>query len=366
MRILVGMPSKDSRGGPIYCEPPFVAALRNAGVEVDEETYVYGSDVSFIERVRRVVEAARQLRSRVRGGKYDVVHLNTSFDEKCVLRDLFTMMMMRSSGVPVHLKMHGSVAAFHQTKNSFWRYLQRRVFAMAADIGVLSSQEREMFLADGCPSEKLSHAIYSTASEEFKKDAAFRSRHGIAVSTTILLFSARFIPAKGLLDVLEACHELKRAGRDFFLFCLGDGPQRSEAEEKVRKLGMAEHIRFTGYVSETETTRFHANCDIFVFPTYHDEGLPLVLLKSLAAGTPIITTQIRASADILADPNNCLWVKPRSPHDLAAKIAALIDDPPLRQNMSANNRHLAARFMPIAIARHYIDVYSAMLSRLNP
>ena len=366
MRVLIGMPDKDSRGGPIYCEPPFVAALREAGVEADEETYVYGDDVSIIQRSLRVVKAASRLHRRARLRDYDVIHLNTSFDEKCVLRDLLTMTLLRFTRVPIHLKMHGSIAAFLQTKSSFWRHLQKRVFAMAADIGVLSSEEHELFLKAGCPTEKLSRAINSIETEEFKKHEDFRKRQNISDTATILLFSARLIPTKGLLDVIDACADLNRSGREIVLFCLGDGPQLSEAEEKVRKLGMAEHICFTGYVSETETTSFHANCDIFVFPTYHDEGLPLVLLKSLAAGTPIITTQIRASADILADPNNCLWVQPRSPHDLAAKIATLIDDPPLRQTMSANNRHLAARFMPIAIAKHYIDVYSAMLSRLNP
>ena len=361
MRILVGMPSKDSRGGPIYCEPPFVAALRNTGIEADEEIYVYGSDVSLIARVRRVIEAARRLRSRVRTGKYDVAHLNTSFDEKCVLRDLFTMMLLRSSSVPIHLKMHGSVAAFHQTKSAFWRYLQGRIFAMASDIGVLSSEEREMFLADGCPSEKLSHATYSTGTEEFKKNASFRSDHGVADSKTILLFSARFIPAKGLLDVVEACSELKRTGRDFFLFCLGDGPQRAEAEEKVNRLGLADDVRFTGYVTEAETTAFHANCDIFVFPTFHDEGFPLVLLKSLAAGIPIVTTRIRAAGDIFSEPDNCLWVEPRSPHDLAERITQLIDDPASLKTMSDNNRRLAEKFTPGAVAEHYIDLYRSLL-----
>ena len=360
MRVLVGMPSKDSRGGPIYCEPPFVAALRSAGVATDEETYVYGDDVPFIKRVQRVIDAARRLRRRVRSSKHDVIHLNTSFDEKCVLRDLFTMMLLRPSRVPVHLKMHGSIASFLKTKNALWRYLQKRVFAMAADIGVLSSKERMMFLAAGCPPQKLSHAVYTVGGEEFKKDADFRSRHGISETATLLLFSARFIPAKGLLDVIEACRELKKTGCDFCLFCLGDGPQRAEAEKEVAELDLTEQIRFTGYITETETTAFHANCDIFVFPTFHDEGFPLVLLKSLAAGMPIVTTRIRAAADILTEPENCLWVEPRSPLDLAEKIKHLIDNPAICKAMSANNLHVAKQFTPESVAAHYIKIYRSL------
>ena len=61
MKILIGMPSKDSWGGPIASEPPFVTALREAGVGVTEEVYVYGDKdkpTPFFERIRRVLKTA--------------------------------------------------------------------------------------------------------------------------------------------------------------------------------------------------------------------------------------------------------------------------------------------------------------------
>jgi glycosyltransferase involved in cell wall biosynthesis len=366
MRLLVGMPDKNSLGGPIYCEPPFVESLRDAGVEVDEEVYVYGDGgtaTSLFRRILRVLDAARRLRARTREKQYDVIHLNTSFDEKCVVRDLVTMFYLRKSGVPVHLKMHGSIAAFLRTENAFWRYLQRRVFKTAANIGVLSSEERELFLAAGCPAEKLSDARYVVVAEEFKPDPEFCVRHGIDEKTPILLFSARFVPTKGLLDLIKACGELKQAGRDFILFCLGDGPIRAGAEKLVEQLDLADRVRFTGYISENATAVFHANSTIFVFPTYHDEGFPLVLLKSLAAGMPIITTQIRAAADKLTEPDNCLWVKPHDPRDVAEKISRLLDDHKLQAAMSTNNRLLAEQFSPRNIAQEYSKLYKAIAQK---
>lgn len=360
------MPDKNSLGGPIYCEPPFVVALRVAGVEVDEEVYVYGdagTATSFLSRVSRVLGAARRLRARTREKQYDVVHLNTSFDEKCVLRDLATMYYLRRSGVPVYLKMHGSIAAFLKTKNVFWRALQRRVFKMAANIGVLSSEERELFLAACCPADKLSDAKYVVVAEDFKHDPEFRTRHGIGETTPILLFSARFIPAKGLLDLIAACGELKQQGRDFVLFCLGDGPIRAEAEQLVHQLDLADQVRFTGYIAEAETAAFHANSSIFVFPTYHDEGFPLVLLKSIAARMPMITTRIRAAADYLNEPANCLWVNPRDPHDLAEKIGRLLDHEKLQTTMSTNNNALAEQFSSANIAQEYLKLYKMIAQK---
>ena len=360
------MPDKASLGGPIYCEPPFVEALRLNGVETDEEVYVYGdggTPTSIFKRISRVLDAARRLRACTREKQYDVIHLNTSFDEKCVLRDLVTMFILRSSGVPVYLKMHGSIAEFLKTKSRFWCYLQRRVFKMAANIGVLSHEERELFLAAGCPAEKLSAAKYVVVADEFTHDPEFRVRNGIDETTPILLFSARFIPAKGLLDLIAACGELKKADRNFVLFCLGDGPIRDEVEKLVERLDLTDQIRSTGYIPEAETAAFHANSTIFVFPTYHDEGFPLVLLKSLAAGMPIITTRIRAAADYLNEPDNCLWVSPRNPHNLAEQITRLLDDDTLRSAMSANNRNLAEQFLPENIAQEYLKLYKTIAQK---
>jgi len=165
-----------------------------------------------------------------------------------------------------------------------------------------------------------------------------------------------------LLDVIVACSELKKTERKFTLFCLGDGPVLAEAKELVNKLDLNDHVRFTGQISEEETTAFHANSTVFVFPTYHDEGFPLVLLKSLAAGMPIITTRIRAAADYLTEPDNCLWVKPRSPDELVRSIGRLIDEDRLRSSMSINNRRLAEKFLPEVVAREYIEIYTAILS----
>jgi len=357
------MPDKDSLGGPIYCEPPFVAALRASGAEVDEETYVYGDGANqtpLLKRIRRVLDAAKRLRRRTSETQYDIIHLNTSIDEKCIVRDLVTFAFLPAK-VPVYLKMHGSIAGFLATKNPAWHWAMRRLFARAAGIGVLSSEERENFIRAGCPPETLSLAKLAVDADIFRPDPGFRTRHDVGPDTPVLLYSARFVETKGLLDVIAACGELKKAGREFALFCLGGGPVRAKAESLAAELAIAESVRFFGYIPESDTAAFHANCTAFVFPTYHDEGLPIVILKSIAAGLPIITTRIRGAADYMTDPENCLWTEPHNPAALAARITELFDNPDLRQKMSANNRRLATQFTPKTVAKDYIELYKSLL-----
>ena len=360
LKMLIGMPSPDSRGGPINCEPPFVAALRDLGISVDEETYVYGdggSTASTFARVRRVADAARRLRARTRDNEYDLSHLNTSFDERSVLRDL-TVLAAIKGNAPVFLKMHGSSASFLRTKSRAWRALQTRLFYRVDAIGVLSNEERENFAAAGCPAEKLYVVKNALGSETaFSRDDDFRAGQGIDANIPLLLFSSRMIATKGLADVIDACGILRDRGRAFSLFCLGDGPERSNAAKQALNMGLTQHIRFTGYVSEAEASRFHADTDLLLFPTFHDEGLPVVLLKTLAAGQPIITTRIRAAADYLREPENCLWVNPRDPVGLAHRIEEMLDNRDIGKRMSENNRKLAADFEPENVAREYIDMY---------
>jgi glycosyltransferase involved in cell wall biosynthesis len=76
---------------------------------------------------------------------------------------------------------------------------------------------------------------------------------------------------------------------------------------------------------------------------------------------PIITTRIRAAADYLAEPENCLWVKPRSPGQLAEAIHTLIVREDERKKMSANNKLLAARFSAEIVTREYLESYRRVL-----
>ena len=98
MKILIGMPDKDSWGGPAASEPPFVDELGKLGVETVTETYVYGdkeNSVSVISRVVRVIKTAFRFRRRLAESEFDIVHLNTAFDKKTIVRDAISIFLMR-------------------------------------------------------------------------------------------------------------------------------------------------------------------------------------------------------------------------------------------------------------------------------
>lgn len=363
----MGMPDRESLGGPAACEPPFAAELRRLGAEVAEETYVYGEKLgrtTLAERVVRVVRTARQLRRRLRASEFDIVHLNTSFDTMALMRDAATVRILRPTRAKIFLKFHGSDTALFETRSRTRRALVSFVLAHADGIGLLSSEERENFTRAGVDRRKLFVVknVVTGADADATQRSSLRAKLGVDKETPLLLFIARFIPAKGLTDVLNACAILRDAGRAFELLCLGDGEARASAEVETARLRLNDRVRFFGYVPEALTAEFYAGSTALVFPTYHYEGFPMVIFKSVAAGLPVITTRIRAAADYLREPDHCLWVEPKNPQMLAEKIAQLLDQPDMRAAMHRNNIELARQFKASAVAPEYLEIYNQLVA----
>jgi glycosyltransferase involved in cell wall biosynthesis len=359
------MPDRESTGGPVACEPPFVEELRRAGLSVHEETYVHadkGARINLWTRIRRVLRTASRFRRRLKRESFDLVHLNTSFDTMALLRDVVTLLYLRRSPrARIFLKFHGSDAALLNTNNPLLRALGRWLLARADGIGALSSEERENFLRAGVdvrrvfPVKNVVREILDQRSEGFAETLQ------IDAGTPVLLFIARFIRAKGLSDVVRACSIVRERGMDFMLLCVGDGEARAEAESLAARENLQSCVRFCGYVTEARAGEFYANADLLVFPTYHYEGFPMVIFNSVAAGIPIITTRIRAAADYLREPDNCLWVEPQNPSMLAEKIIQLLTHPEEREAMKRNNEKLAQQFTAEVVTREYIDIYRQLV-----
>jgi glycosyltransferase involved in cell wall biosynthesis len=363
VRILVGMPEEGSRGGSPTCEPPFVNELRRLGLEVEEQTYTYADTrAGFLKRVARVLRTIHRFRKRLDCGGFDVLHLNTSFDTKALLRDCITLSLIRRNGTKIFLKFHGSDARLLENKNFALSFMRELLFSRAEGIGVLSSEERANFLRAGVLEEKLflvCNVVNGNASAD-KRDLTPTLSD---TQVPQLLFIGRFIPEKGISDVIRACRLVRERGLKFLLICLGDGPARKDAEREVARLNLRDYVRFTGHISEEEAAAFYASGTVLVFPTYHYEGFPMTIFNAAAAGLPIITTRIRAAADYLREPDNCLWAMPQRPSMLANKIIDMLENPELRTTMKKNNRELAARFSCESVTQNYVETYQTILER---
>jgi glycosyltransferase involved in cell wall biosynthesis len=103
---------------------------------------------------------------------------------------------------------------------------------------------------------------------------------------------------------------------------------RAEYKQQSLDLGLQEWVRFTGFVESQELVNFYRLADITLLPsTTAGEAFGLVLLESLACGTPVIASNLPGVRTVVADPVDGRLVEPGSIDDLAGKLNALLSLP---------------------------------------
>lgn len=358
MRLLIGLIKPGQAGGIFVTEEKFVEECRRRGLAVT--LFEYGgraSSESMYQKITGRIADWMRFHRLVRRERPDLVFLNSAFTYHAVLRDAGYVAVARRTGTRLFIKMHGTNARHLNNRAPGWSQLVRFVIGKADGIGLLSEEERQNFLRAGFPGKNLFVVKNAVDAQRFARDDQSSVRRRPALR---LLFIARFIPAKGLLDVLEAVRIVLDLGKDVCLTCVGDGPQGEEARRRAGALGISAKVTFTGYIPEAETVQHYRAADVLVFPTYHQEGFPMVVFQSAAAGLGIITTRARGSADHLREPDHCLWVEPRNPSMLAEKIAFLIDHPEVLAAMARNNRTLAAGLGAERVTEEYLKIFAAL------
>lgn len=357
------MPAEDSWGGPAASEPPFVDALRELGVDVVTATYVYGEEqgpASLAGRVLRVVKTAFRIRRKLRAARFDLIHLNTAFDRKTILRDAATLLIIGKKRPPVFLKIHGAGAHLIDPRSFVYRRLIRYIDRRVSGYGVFTEDELQSFRGHGLAETKF-HIVRNVV-ELGRPLAEMPERRVQSPDERFeLVFVSRFIETKGLIETIRAFALVRQNNDKVFLTCVGDGPLRRAAADLSASLGLGEAIAFTGYVSESDVAAHLLSSDIFVFPTRHTEGFPIALFKAAIAGLPIVTTPVRAAAEYLREGENCLFCN-TDPDNIASKIERLIGDKELRERMSGENRKFAEQLTPERIAREYFEIYESIVN----
>lgn len=151
----------------------------------------------------------------------------------------------------------------------------------------------------------------------------------------ILLFVGRLQPSKGVEDVLRIFSSITDIFPELKLFVLGDGPSRSSLVKLAQTLGIASRSRFLGAVRHPDIARFYARAKLLVFPT-RSEVYPMVPLEALAAGCPVLASDIPGVVDSTG--GNAMLLPP---DDLAQWISAatkLLRDDALRGELSRKGR----------------------------
>jgi phosphatidyl-myo-inositol alpha-mannosyltransferase len=181
--------------------------------------------------------------------------------------------------------------------------------------------------------------------------------------TPNVLFVGRHEPRKGLLDLLKAHRILRKTGSGSRLLIVGSGPQEREARRYVATRGLQE-VEFLGRVSDTEKAQLFRTADVYASPATGGESFGIVLLEAMAAGTPIVCSDIHGYKGVVRRGREGLLVPPREPRELAVAIDRLLRDPALREQMGAAGQERAEEFSWPRVTAKVEDYYGFVIRRL--
>jgi glycosyltransferase involved in cell wall biosynthesis len=151
-------------------------------------------------------------------------------------------------------------------------------------------------------------------------------------------FLGRLDPIKRILDLVEALAQISRAHLHIF----GEGPERAEIERTTVLLGLTRRFTLHGSVHRPQDAL--SQIRLLVLPSAA-EGFGLVLIEAMAAGIPIVATDVPGIRDVVKNEVTGLLVPPAQPQKLADAINRLINDPLLRHRLiEAASRDVRERF----------------------
>lgn len=216
--------------------------------------------------------------------------------------------------------------------------------------GYLSMAEAPLVIPNGI--DRSPYLRPATTSRE-----ALRAEWGVRPGEILAMTVGRLAPVKNHSFLFKAVAEAAKTVPGLRAAIVGDGSLEPDLRAECAALGLQERVLWLGFRKDI------ADClraaDIFVISS-DSEGLPLVLLEAMAAGLPVVSTEVGGIPTALGGTG--LLVPPRAVGQLAGALASLAQDPGRRGAMSQAARERSALYSIEAVGERYIALYREVLA----
>ncbi|MHC1713772.1 MAG: glycosyltransferase [Solidesulfovibrio sp.] len=329
--------------------------LRQAGVPVVTLDQPRPSIVTPWRFCRYVLFCLRSLRRIIRREGIQVVHAHLS-DAEFLGTLAGRLCRVARTVLTVHSQRPLPPRHILDPRNSLRVWLTRLLFNRT-DAVVAVSEETAAILREvfGVAASRLRVIIngIDTAQAATQPAAHFDAPLGWPVLCAV----GRLAAQKNHAVLIPVLTRLKARGLDASLLLVGDGALRPALEAECAAANLKGRMLFLG--QRDDVAAIIARSDIFMQPSFY-EGTSLALLEAMAAGKPIVASDIPGNRDILRQGENALLCPPDSPDALAAAVCRLAEDPALATALGeAAKREAGKKYDIKGMADAYIALYSA-------
>ncbi|MCA9935618.1 MAG: glycosyltransferase, partial [Anaerolineales bacterium] len=187
--------------------------------------------------------------------------------------------------------------------------------------------------------------------------AALRAELGLPVDAFVVGSIGRLVEQKGYRILLTAVPAILAQLPQTHVVIVGDGEQREALQAQAQALQVNDHVHFTGPRRDVEA--LIQTFDLFVAPSLW-EGLPTVIMESMAAGVPVVATAVSGTQELIQHQKTGYLVPAHSPEALAAAIVKFDGmETAVKHTITTNARHFVQQNFSIqAVARQHEQIYS--------
>ncbi len=320
-------------------EIPNVTIHRTPVIRFIKEVAIGPSAAKLLLDLLLFIKAVRMLLTK----RYDVIH---SHEEAA----FYAMFLGIVFGLPHVYDMHSSLP--RQLKNfnfgnllplvKLFELLERAVLKTCA-VALTIGTDLEAYIQEIYPD--INHirientAIHNNLNFDEQEVRELRQQHGLE-DRLVTVYTGNFERYQGF-DLLftSVCRLVGQHPELAVVMVGGKDEQIVYWQEETKRMGIEDHVIFTGIVSLTDSLHYLAAADILVTPRTEGLSVPLKIYSYLYAGKPTLATKIEAHTQILND-EVALLVEP-TPDAFAAGLLRLITDPALRQEIGQNGQAMA-------------------------
>jgi glycosyltransferase involved in cell wall biosynthesis len=230
----------------------------------------------------------------------------------------------------------------------------RKTLRLADVITTISRSMKEEIIRAGGDPRKVYLIPNGVDGREFKvKDGA-----PLENKASYIFAMGRLIHKKGFDTLLEAFSRIDNGESLPNLLIAGEGPEKEKLEKMAKQLGIQDKVKFLGFRYGREKIKLLKGCEFFI-SLPRREPFGIVLLEALAAGRPVIATNVDGIPDIIDDRINGLLVPVDSPAIAAQAMSDLLNGPTKLEEMSTNALLKSEEYDWSRIAGNYLNVYAS-------
>jgi glycosyltransferase involved in cell wall biosynthesis len=277
--------------------------------------------------------------------EYDLIH--AFFSVPCgfiaMLLEKPFIVSLRGSDVPFYSEKYKylDIFIFQWLNKIIWRKAQK-VVANSSDLRDLAYQTYDK--------KKIEVIFNGVNGEEFKSKLKNNSSKNFTIIST-----SRLTQRKGIIYLLKAVKNLIPTYPQIQLNLVGDGDQREEFENFVKKNQLEKNVFFKGIVNHDKIIKEYQNSDVFVLPSFN-EGMSNSLLEALASGLALISTDTGGAKDLI-DKNNGFIVSMKNIQEIQKSLETLIKNPNKLKSMQTSSRKKSQNFSWGKAGREYLKEY---------